>query len=550
VRFFDLRQMDENSLIETDLCIVGSGPAGMSIAHEFAATDVEVLVLESGGVETDAATQTLCEFENTGARRHLDPAQTRVRIFGGTSHVWTGRCAPFDAMDFEERSWVAYSGWPFTRADIDSYLERAGVYLGLGPHCYDETLWRQFKVPKPRPPLDGRFLAPIFWQFSKRATAPRSAVDFARDLPFPRCDNVNVILHSNLTQITTASDGSRIDTVEISTLENKRSRVRARAVVLACGGIENARLLLASNRIMPHGVGNEHDLVGRFLMDHPLCVLGHFDTKDSAPVRDRFGHYWLDDPHGRHTYLHGLTLSKDIQTKERLLGCAAFIEEFDVADDDPWQTMRRFASHAKSRRLSRALFQDGKSLLFRSGEIGHGLYRRLGKHRPQLARANRIDLHCLVEQTPDPESRLTLSSEKRDALGMPLSRINWKIGEAERLSARRMIQLVCQEFPRLELPIPRPSPWLTGDELDYRFIDKAHPTGTTRLSHNPREGVVDANLQVHNVRGLFIAGSSVFPTSGTANPTLMIVALSLRLADWLKFAYFKPHFPAHPGGPT
>src|SRR5271165_20370 len=436
MRLFDLRQMDENSLIETDLCVVGSGPAGLTIAREFAGTDIEVLVLEGGGVEKEPATQSLYDVENAGPCRRPDEEKRRVRILGGTSRVWTGRCAPFDPMDFEERSWVAYSGWPFTRADMDPYLERAGAYLGLGPHCYDETLWRLFRVPPPSPSLDERFLQPTFWQFSRSPNVPGSSVDFGRDLLIHRDININILVHSNITHITTTQDGSRVESVEVSTLENRRSRVRARAVVLACGGIENARLLLASNRIMPRGVGNEHDVVGRFLMDHPLCILGHFDPKEAAPVRARFGHYWLDDQHGRHVYLHGVSLSAEIRRREHLLGCDAFIEEYDVARDDPWQTMRRFASDLKSRRLSRTTVQDGLSLLSHPGEIGHGLYRRLGRHRPPFAKANRIELHCMLEQMPDPESRITLSPERRDALGMPISRINWKIGEAERLSAR------------------------------------------------------------------------------------------------------------------
>lgn len=540
--FFDLRQMDENSLIETDLCIVGSGPAGLSIAKEFEGSNIEVLVLESGGLDKEADTQSLYDIENTGAPIPLDQESSRLRIYGGTSHVWTGRCAPFDDIDFEQRSWVAYSGWPITRPEIDSHLERAGVYLGLGPHCYDENLWPKLKVPQPKPPLDEQFLEPIFWQFSKSPTHPKRAVDFGRDLTFPGGSNVCVLLHSNVTHINVNSDGNKIESVEVSTLENKRSCVRARAVVLACGGIENARLLLASNRVMPRGVGNENDLVGRFLMYHPHIPLGYFDPKDAELARDRFGHYWLDDQQGRHVYLHGLTLSKNIQKEEHLLRCNAYIEGSDIADDDPWEKMCAVASGLRSRRLSRQFFRDCRLAFSHPREIGRGLYRRLGKHRPQFVRAKTIRLDCAMEQMPNPDSRITLSPDTRDALGMPLSRINWIIGEPELQSARRMSQLVCQEFQRLKHPIPRPSPWLTGEGewIDY-FWGKTHPTGTTRLSVNPAEGVVDPNLQVHNIQGLFIAGSSVFPTVGAANPTLMIVAMSLRLADWLKTSYFKSH---------
>jgi choline dehydrogenase-like flavoprotein len=178
-----------------------------------------------------------------------------------------------------------------------------------------------------------------------------------------------------------------------------------------------------------------------------------------------------------------------------------------------------------------------------SGELLQGLYRRRFKHRPQLQRLARVELHCILEQIPDPESRVTLSERKKDALGMPLSKIDWKISETERHTARRMTQLVCEEFGRLGLPAPRIQPGLDEHSAWVsNCVEKAHPTGTTRMSNSPKQGVVDTNCQVHGVEGLFVSGSSVFPTSGAANPTLMIVAGALRLADWLKARYVAQRF--------
>jgi len=353
MKFLDLRQLEDDSLLVADLCIVGSGPVGLSIANELAGTSLEVLVLESGGLENEPNTQSLYDIESTGVPRRLNQENSRLRIFGGTSRIWTGRCAPLDDEDFDARSWVKYSGWPFTRAQMDPYLERAGVYLGLGPHCYDESLWSRFKNPRPTPPPDERLLEPIFWQFSKSPTDSKRPVDFGRDLKFPNSPNVRVLLHANVTHINTNIDCTTFESSDISTLDGKLGQVRARALVLGCGGIENARLLLASNRLAPRGLGNQHDLVGRFLMDHPGCVVGRFDSGDGDRVRDRFGLYWLDDRQRRIDYLHGMTLSKEIQRKEHLLRCNAYIEAFDVVEDDPWPALRRFGVALKSRRLGR-----------------------------------------------------------------------------------------------------------------------------------------------------------------------------------------------------
>jgi choline dehydrogenase-like flavoprotein len=160
------------------------------------------------------------------------------------------------------------------------------------------------------------------------------------------------------------------------------------------------------------------------------------------------------------------------------------------------------------------------------------------RHRPQIDKLSRVELHFILEQVPDPESRVTLSETKKDALGMPISHIDWKISEAERRTAARTIELLLQEFKRLGLPAPKLNP--VFDSLDAwaaSVVEKAHPTGTTRMSDDPKRGVVDKNGQVHGIDGLFVSGSSVFPTSGAANPTLMIVSNALRTADWLKTRY-------------
>ena len=161
MRISDLNQLDDQTTIEADLCIVGSGPAGVSIANEFANTDVDVLLLESGGIDEEADTQSLYEIDNVGAHRILDQNNLRRRVLGGSSHVWTGRCAPLDAIDFEARPWIPNSGWPIGQQDLDPYWERAGKNLNLGPQVYDSSLW---------PLLNGKHRFTAF-----NASCPRTA---------------------------------------------------------------------------------------------------------------------------------------------------------------------------------------------------------------------------------------------------------------------------------------------------------------------------------------------------------------------------------------
>jgi choline dehydrogenase-like flavoprotein len=533
VKFNDLRQLEDNLVIETDLCIVGSGPAGLSIAKEFANTNIRVWIIESSGLKEDPEAQTLYDIESVGVPRVMQQDILRYRIWGGSSHLWTGRCAPFDDIDFQTRPWIPHSGWPVSRTEMEPYFERAGQNLGIGPNCYDEQLWAKFGIRPPSRPLNSQLLKPTFWQFSRHSTNPGEPVRFGRDFMPSHAPNINVLLHANVTHINTNEVGKQVESIEVQTLDHKRACINAKAIVLCCGGIENARLLLASNRILPNGVGNQHDMVGRFLMDHAGCVLGTFDPRRSAKVQDRFGHYWLDDAQGRHVYLHGVSLSPELQAREQLLNCAAYLEVY-ASQDDPWHTVKRLSSSLKGVESSLSVYRDARLVSTNLLQIGNGLYRRKVKHRPPIEKADRIELWCLCEQQPNPDSRVMLS-DKTDRLGMPLSKLNWQISEQEKRSVQRLGNLICQEFQRLGLPQPELADWLNSDDNGHaHFVERAHPTGTTRMSVNPKEGVVDPHGQVHDVAGLFIAGSSVFPTAGHANPTLMVVATALRLADRLK----------------
>jgi choline dehydrogenase-like flavoprotein len=340
------------------------------------------------------------------------------------------------------------------------------------------------------------------------------------------------VLHANATHINLTSGGGQLESIEISTLEGKRCIVKSRAVVLCCGGIENARLLLASNRIFSRGVGNQNDMVGRFLMDHTSVRVGRFELSQSFELRSRFGAYWLDDERGRHHYLHGFGLSREAQENEHLLNCHAHISGFVHPEANPWTALGRLKSSMKSARISAS---DVRVVFNHLGEVVKGLSRRQFKHRPEIASVQSLWLELMVEQIPDPWSRVTLSPDKKDALGMPLSSLHWKLSDSERMTASRLIASVCEELKHLGLPplngiqqLDDYSQWVS---LCY---ERAHPAGTTRMSSYPRDGVVDANCQVHEVEGLFVAGSSVFPTSGAANPTLMVVAIALRVADYLK----------------
>jgi choline dehydrogenase-like flavoprotein len=526
----DMREVEPGTTLFADLAIVGSGPAGLSLAREFVGTRTRVFLLESGGLEESVAIAPSEEYESSGASRCMEPRKVRNRLFGGSSHTWSGKCRTFDEIDFERREWVPHSGWPISRADLLPYFDRAARLMHLGPNVYDEALWALIgKDPKESNPR-GDSLEACFWQFARDPGNPMEFLRFGPHFLAREAANIQIFVNATVTHINTDPDGRKLMSLEVTSAPGKTVNVVPKVVVLAAGGIENARLLLASNRLVPKGVGNDNDLVGRFLMDHPRTSLGEYAPNIAGAVEKRLGLFLLKHDGKRHFYSPGLALSPARQRRERLLNCAAYLSEHR-AEDDPWDAMKRLY-----KRQSHNYLKDSISALSDPRLLLNGVYRRVIDGRNIPHKIDRLVVDCLVEQIPDPESRITLS-QRRDELGLPIAHLHWKISELERRTVAELAHAFACEMIYLGLPPPTPPNWLAGGDLEaIEFTDMAHPTGATRMDEDPRRGVVNRNCQLHGVSGVFIAGSSVFPTASHANPTLTITAMALRLADWAKGA--------------
>jgi choline dehydrogenase-like flavoprotein len=367
--------------------------------------------------------------------------------------------------------------------------------------------------------------------------------------------NVRVLVNATVIRIDTDETGASFQGLEVSTIDGVRSSVRATAAVLAASAIENPRLLLVSNRVHTNGLGNQNDTVGRFLMDHPTARIGRFKVEDIPAVLERFGLYGLKRGGRAHMYQHGLVPSQELQQREQLLHCAAYMSP-ERASDDPWDALKRLLRAKSNRPLSdlRALASDpdllAKGVGMRVLEsdaipqlVKHLFVNAITKRDPNFSgRAFRglphklsgLRIDGITEQRADPESRITLS-DTSDALGVPIARVHWRIDNEARRSLIRLGHLLADEFPRAGLPTPLLEDWVAEQRpQDSVITDHGHTAGTTRMSNNQKLGVVDSNCQVHGVARLYVAGASVFPTSGHANPTLMIVSLAIRLADRIK----------------
>jgi choline dehydrogenase-like flavoprotein len=503
--FIDARSIDDGADIDCDVCIVGAGPAGITIARELDAGGARVCLLESGGLKAEEDTQSLYEGESVGGRYKADRieprravASTRLRFFGGTTNHWGGWSRPLDEIDFEERPAVPGSGWPIDRAELEPYYARAQKVCDLGPARYDAAYWARHTgkqlLPVPRPLVSQVYQVPARIRF---AEIHREGLRRSR--------RVRVILHANAVRLAAAADATRIERVRVATLTGRRFDVSARRFVLAAGGIENARLLLASNDVRPRGIGNERDLVGRYFGDHPHGVAALFVLRPGLDL----GFYGVQRAAGT-----------------MVLGAVATAEEF-VRSEGLLRFSATFFGAPRFKAPSRAdvskpPLADGIPELLNA--IGGG-------GDPGLIGG----LYMRTEMAPNRDSRVSLSTTSRDRLGLARVRVDWRPGPLERRTVDRSLEAIARALGRsgtgrlFSVPAHDESFW-------EKVVGGSHHIGTTRMHRDPRGGVVDANCRVHGIANLFVAGSSVFPTTGFANPTLTIVALALRLGRTLRRA--------------
>jgi choline dehydrogenase-like flavoprotein len=519
----DFRNLENKSVIEGDLCIIGAGAAGITVAREFLNSKLKVVVIESGGVEADLETQALYKGQNVGLNYYpLDAC--RLRFFGGTTGHWNGQCSPLNEIDFQERPWIPYSGWPITKAELDPFYKRAHVICGLGPYVYNDDVWRMLNIEAP--PLDPSKIQIRFWQFSRGL---RFGQVYRQDLQ--NAPNIHVYLHANVVNIQTNREGSAVDSIDIRSLDGKFGKVKAKAFVLATGGIENARLLLLSNRIEPMGIGNRFDLVGRFFMEHPQIECGTVLPTNLRKVLEIYRKHWIKDL----MYWAGLRISPERQREEKIPNAAAMM--YYVLDPDSGVTALILMANSfkKKGKWPDEFWTKLWNVLKDLDDVAAEAYRYFVRNEEPLAKPKLVTLYGVTEQIPNPDSRVYLSHEK-DRLGLNRPRLDWRLTELDTRGLSLLPKLIGAEFGRLNLGRVRLPDWVQSNNLGapQGIHGGFHHIGTTRMSDDPKKGVVDRNCRVHGNANLYIAGSSVFPTSGYTMPTLTIVALALRLSDHLK----------------
>lgn len=513
----DARNLENNSIIQGDICIIGAGSSGISVALEYINTSYKVILLEGGGFEYDDKVQNLYKGKTTG-QKYYPLKSSRLHYFGGASQHWGGMCSPLDEIDFKKRDWIEHSGWPISKKDLDPYYKRAQKNLDLGPNEYNLEYWKNKNPSYVAFPLNKDVIWNKMWQFSAPTRFGTKYKNTIID-----AENIHLYTYANVVDISANKKITSINEVIIKNHAGKTHKVKAKHFVLACGAIQNARLLLASNSQSKNGLGNSKDLVGRYFMEHPEI--------NSAEL-------WLKNPQSMSLYLMSnkvpnppraeLAIREKRQNELKILnGTVSFL---------PLAQARRLKSNMET-------WQDENPIINKKNRSGESksfmekVQNKFKAYKEEQVKgiSNAFQLYIRLEQNPNPNSRVTLDNEK-DALGVPRANLHWELTSLEKYSIRKIFEVLGEQFGLADIGRVKLSEFLrnTNDLKNPNFNGGWHHIGTTRMSISPDHGVVDSNCKVHDINNLFIAGSSCFPTSGAANPTLTIVALSIRISDHIK----------------
>ncbi len=522
--FVDARTVPDGAQLDADLCIVGAGPAAISIACTLERLGLRILLLESGGIVPELRRKHLDRGASVGYQ-YYNLMFSRGRAFGGTSNMWTmdaygdegWMARPLDPIDFEARPGIAWTGWPFGLAELEPYYARAHSLSGLGPPTFETADWERPGMA--RLPLDE---ARVTTSVLQRGLAPftRYRDAFAASTP------ITVLHHATVVDIVSEGEPAAVTRLEVATGRSRRITVVAPRFVLAAGGIENPRLLLASTGHQPAGLGNGGDLVGRFFMEHLAGRVGfvrpsRLDLIDASRLYDshRDGEVYAQA---------ALTISPEVLRRERLPNMAFFLlprtEDFT---SEGVRSLKALSTSAYRRPLMGNTLGHVRNVVSDLRPTTRYLTRRVtGSWPPDTNLAVRAQ----TEQVPNPDSRITLG-RGRDQHGVPRVQVDWRVTPYDTASIRRGEEIVDAELRAAGLG--HVEKMLGEERPPLVFEGDHHHMGTTRMDADPKRGVVNETGKVHGTRNLWVAGSSVFPTGGWINPTLTIVALALRLADEL-----------------
>ena len=545
---FDARNISSGTVINCDVAIVGSGAGGMALAVELEKSGLKVVLLESGGEILEPDTQKLYKGEVVNESNHGALDQYRKRVLGGTSTAWGGRCAPFEESDFSQRDYINQSGWPITKGEIDQYYVRAHNYCDLGVYSYsikDSVSDHPEIIPGL---ISDKISQDKHWRFS---LPTNFSTKFGKQIA--NSETLALYLHANCLKIQMSKDGGDVESLKCASLKKNIFFVKARRYVIAAGGLETTRLLLLSDDVIRGGIGSSSGLLGKYYASHLTGDFGEVELNHAnGPVSWRYG-----KTNDGVYYKQQLRVNEGVKKQLGLLNTRVILTHSPFGDPSHHNGVLSAAYLVKrfykgqippeySRDLTSSEYkyigQHVKNVLFDLPAItGFGydwLTRRVLRKRklPSIAlksKNNVYILHYDSEQTPHIDSTVGLMNEV-DAFGLRKLKVDWKCHDSDIENLARTYEVISKEIEACGAGKLLTSVNEAHDRIAKQLGVGSHHLGSTRMSRDANQGVVNADCRVHDAPNLFLASPSVFCTGGFANPFLTIVALSIRIADKIR----------------
>lgn len=517
----DLDKIDDDIACQGDVCVVGGGAVGLVVAVQLSRMGKRVILLEGGGVGLEERSQALHRVITAGHPSMLEDFG-RYRVLGGTTTFWGGQVVPLDQTAFEDRDWVTDAKWGLTNEDLDPYHLKAYEIIGLkNVELDDQKIWRKLGVEPDLGPDLGMLL-------SRWVPKRNFARVFKKEIDGP--GNLDVFVHANVTGFSLDEDGRRISGVKARSFSGKQITVNAKSVVLACGTIEIARLLL-----QPSGDGapypwQDNPWIGQGFIDHIDSLAGTVKILDKGVFHKMFDSIVINT----FRYFPRIRLNVDAQRKHKTLDIAAHFK-FDSITFQHLINIKMFLWSIIDGRMPDNIWRLPIHVMAVMKIAFPIAFRYLMDHRLYKPAGGTVYLQLTSEQIPNPASCVRLVDEK-DELGMRRVEVDWRFdGREIRTFAMfsRLIRDTLRDRGIAEITL---DPDLENESQAYfeKVFDGNHHMSTARIGNSAAEGVVDSNLRVHGTENLYVTGAAVFPASGFANSTLTAVALGLRLCDHLE----------------
>lgn len=509
----DLRNIDNDPFEgkNYDICICGAGVAGITLALNLS-DKLSIALLEAGGESKTTDSQNIYKGINEG-NDHIPLHSSRIRCLGGTSNVWGGWCRTLDKYDFYEKPFIANTGWPINKEALDLYLKDAKKVLGLSDNIKtSEEADTPFNISDNR---DNFKEIDFSWsnEINYIKNKPYIPVNFKSKYKnaLIKSNNIDCFLNANVVNINLYDNNETVKYYTIKDYSDKKYFIDAKYFVLAAGGIENARILLYSNKQIKVGIGNTNDMAGRFFQEHPHCTIGHIKLNDHIKE-----YYKIKQKKFIYRYWNYFAPTENSIIKDGTLNYGLRL--------------------IPNNNLNNNSFKGWLKDLLCSSSALLNIAEKLTGSKIQCDHQLDGIIHIASEQAPSHNNRISLDSTY-DRFGNNVTKINWNIKEIDRYTIKKSILKFGKLFAINNYGRVRIVDWLMNDLINYDISSNTtawgHHMGTTRMANSPLDGVVNTNQKVFGTKNLYIAGSSVFPTGGHANPTLTIVQMTLRLAHYL-----------------